>query len=128
MTAVEDKGQGLALLRRLAFHVEELRGVGDRLENDDEALGKLQRNDGLLAGGQLERFEHELLHKRLQLFLRQVDAGAPVALTEVPRRGQLVRAEGGDGTHARGDGERAGESGVGNGCVRTGRSRWAPEP
>src|SRR3546814_19576707 len=63
MPAVEDKGQGLALLRRLAFHVEELRGVGDRLENDDEALGKLQRNDGLLAGGQLERFEHELLHK-----------------------------------------------------------------
>src|SRR3546814_4201666 len=52
MPAVEDKGQGLALLRRLAFHVEELRGVGDRLENDDEALGKLQRNDGLLAGGQ----------------------------------------------------------------------------
>src|SRR3546814_5364746 len=38
MPAVEDKGQGLALLRRLAFHVEELRGVGDRLANDDEAI------------------------------------------------------------------------------------------
>src|SRR3546814_12517226 len=94
MTAVEDKGQGLALLRRLAFHVEELRGVGDRLEHDDEALGKLQRNDGLLAGGQLERFEHELLHKRLQLFLRQVDAGDPVDLTEVLDRRQLERQTG----------------------------------
>src|SRR3546814_14121611 len=93
MTAVEDKGQGLALLRRLAFHVEELRGVGDRLENDDEALGKLQRNDGLLAGGQLERFENELLHKRLHLFLRQVDAGAPVDLTDVRSEKRRVGKE-----------------------------------
>ena len=54
---VEDDGQRLALLRRLALHVDELRRMRDRIEDDDELRWQLQREDRLLARRQIERFE-----------------------------------------------------------------------
>ena len=54
MRLVEDQRQGLALARRLALDVDELRRMRHRLEHDDELGRQLQRQQRLFAGGQFD--------------------------------------------------------------------------
>jgi hypothetical protein len=72
--------------------------------DDDEFRGQLQRQDRLVAGGQFEGFEHDLLEHLLEI-LRQREAGAEVDLAEIFERRQLVWVLGGDSAHPRAHGE-----------------------
>ena len=81
--------EALALARRLALHVEELRRVRHRVEDDHELRRQLQRQDGLLAGRQLDRLERDLLDQPLEI-LGQIDARAPEDLAKVLREGKPV--------------------------------------
>src|SRR3546814_9858369 len=73
VAAVEHQRQGLAVLRRRALHVEELRRMGDRLEDDDDALRQVQRDDGAFARRQLQHPEHEIIDAFCEVLFRQVD-------------------------------------------------------
>ena len=102
---VEDQRQILALARRLAFHVDEMRGVRHRLEHDHELGRQLQRHQRLLAGRQLDRIDRDLLEHLFQSGLRQVDARAPEYLAEIFPDRQRMRIVRRDPAHARADGE-----------------------
>ncbi len=63
--------------RRLALHVDELRRMGDRLEDDDEFGRKLDRQHTLLAGRKLDMVDDELVDQRVVALFRQIDARTP---------------------------------------------------
>src|SRR5713101_265069 len=86
--------------RRFALHVEELRGMGHRLEHDHELLRQLQRQRGALAWWQLDRIEHDLCEDALEI-LRQVEAGAPKNLSLIFPHRPAVRIVRGDPANAR---------------------------
>ena len=98
---VVDQRQVLPLLGRLTRHVDELRGVGHRLEHDDEGGRQLQRQERLLAGRQFDRVEGDLLHRCLQAVLGQVDAAAPEDLAVIFPERKLVGTVRRDPPHAR---------------------------
>ena len=60
MVAVEDQRQALALACRLALHVDELRRMRDRLEDDDELGRQLERKDRLFARRQFDVVQREV--------------------------------------------------------------------
>ncbi|MCY1515787.1 hypothetical protein D9M68_503890 [compost metagenome] len=105
VAAIEDERQRPPLLGRLALDVDELRGMGHRLEDDDEFRRHLQRDDRLFAGRQFERLDHEIVDLGLVVVLGQIYAGAPVDLAEIFERRQLVRVVGLDVAYPRVDGE-----------------------
>ena len=63
---VEHHRQGLPLACRLALHVDEMRRVRDRIEDDHEFCRQLQRKDRLLARRQLDLLEGELVDHLLE--------------------------------------------------------------
>ena len=94
----------LALLGRLALDVDELRGVGHRLENDDEARRQAAATcTRLFAGRQFERLDRRTRRSTcVEIVLRQIDARAPVDLAEIFGRATA------NGDRARRCGARAG--------------------
>ena len=77
MRPADHHREGLPLTRRLALHVDELRGVRHRIEHDDELRGQRERKQCLLAGRQLDHFERDILEHLLEGCLGQVHARAP---------------------------------------------------
>ena len=103
--AVVGQRQALALARRLALDVDELRRMGDRLENDDELGRKLDRQCAFFARRKLQMVDDEIVHDRLVALLRQVDARTPVHLAEIFLQRQFVGIMRGDPADPRTDGE-----------------------
>ena len=101
---VEDQRQRLALARRLALDVDELRAVGHRIERDDEIVGQLHRQHRALARRQLDRIDGEVGEALVQRF-RQIDARAPENLPVIFDLGQRIRIVAGDAPHPRADRE-----------------------
>jgi hypothetical protein len=85
----EDHRQRLALPRRLALDVDELRRVRHRVEHDDEFRRQLQRHQRLLARRQLERLQREFIELILES-VGQVDAGTPEDLPVIFQQRQRV--------------------------------------
>ena len=72
-----------------------------RLEHDDELGRNLQRQDRLVAGGQFDGVERDLLHHGVEIILGQVDAGAPEDLAMIFPDRQVVGIVRRDPAHAR---------------------------
>ncbi len=102
---VEDQRQVLALLGRLALHVDELRRMGDRIEHDDELRRKLQGERRPFARRQLHGIENDFLDD-LREVVGQVDARAPEELPFVVPHGKRVGIVARDFADAGGDRER----------------------
>jgi hypothetical protein len=98
---VEHDRQRLPLARRLALHLDELRGVRHRIDNDHEFRGERQRQQRLLAGRQLDQLERDFLHHPFEGVFGQVDARAPEYLAAILRGREPVWLVRGDRTHAR---------------------------
>src|SRR5260221_13512911 len=69
---VEDDRQILPLAGRLSLHVDELRRVRHRLEQDQELRRKLERQLPLLPGGVFEGVEGDLLGQLFEI-IREVE-------------------------------------------------------
>src|SRR4051812_44976779 len=86
---VDDERHRLALARWLALDINELRRVGDRVEDDHELRGQLKRQDRLISGRQLDRIEYNVVHQLLEV-RGQIDARAPEYLAAILGHGQTV--------------------------------------
>ena len=92
---VEDQRQVLALFRRLALHVDELRRMGDGVEHDDEFGRKLERQRCPFARRQFHRIEDDLLDD-LREVLGQIDSRPPEELALVIPHRQCIGVVAGD--------------------------------
>ena len=106
MHLVENHRQFLPVARRLAFDIDELHGMGDRLEHDEELRRQVQRQARLVARREFERIERDLLQHRFKVGRLQVNAGTPENLAEIFKERQRLGVMGGDTAHARRDGKR----------------------
>src|SRR5918993_64477 len=82
-------------MRGLAFDLDELRHVCHRVEDDDEFMRKLKRQEGLFACWKLDEIEREVCDPRFEI-VWEIDAGAPEHLSVKFGRRKFVRRVGSD--------------------------------
>ena len=70
------------------------------LKYDHEGIGQLERDHRLIAGRKLQGLDDKRVNQQFKTFLRKIDAGAPIDLAEVFRRGELVRVVSCDAAYA----------------------------
>src|SRR6478609_4425830 len=104
MSPTDHHRDELAIAGRLAVHLDELRRVRHRVEDDHELGRKLKRQECLLAWFKLDHLQNRAGKPVLHVF-GQLHAGTEEDLSVVFERGQSIGIMSRDAAHARADSE-----------------------
>ena len=85
MHPVDGERESLTLAGRLALDIEELGRVRDWVEDDHELRRQLQRQNGLLAGRELDGLERDLVDQPRKIFWK-INPGPPKDLPAIFRK------------------------------------------